>query len=409
MEHAFLTRTKWGSIALLALCEVMALALWFSVSSAIPALRTEFSLNDAQASLLSSAVAIGFVVGTLSSAVLGLADRLHPRHFFMGSAFVAATANAAILAFDPTSTTVIILRFVTGACVAGLYPVGMKMAATWAKGDTGFLIGLLVGALTLGSASPHLFNAVGGIDWRFTLICASTIAVGAGILINFVGLGPAHTKSPPFNPGAVLQTWTNKPLRLANLGYFGHMWELYAMWAWIGLFLHASFAISFADEGAKATFYANLATFAVIGAGAFGCLFGGLFADRLGRTTLTMAAMTISGTCAVLVGFLFGANPYLLVLLCIVWGISVVADSAQFSSCVIELSEHSYVGTMLTMQTCIGFLLTLATIHLIPHFVDALGWRYAFAPLAIGPLLGTIAMARLRARPEAVKLASGNR
>ena len=186
-------------------------------------------------------MAVGFVTGTLISAFLGLSDRVDPRRLFMISALVAATSNALVLAFPPGSFGVIGMRFVTGVCMAGLYPVGMKIAATWAKGDTGLLLGLLVGALTLCSAAPHLFNAAGGIDWRFTLIVASVFAAGSGGLIRFVGLGPNVTKASPFNPRTMLQAWTNKPLRLANLGYFGHMWELYSMWASIGVFFHASF------------------------------------------------------------------------------------------------------------------------------------------------------------------------
>ncbi|MFQ5913142.1 MAG: MFS transporter [Nitrospinota bacterium] len=405
----FKAHSKWPSIALLAVCEVMALTLWFSVSAVVPALRSEFTLGDLQASLITSSVAVGFVVGTLGSALLGLADRLHPRRFFMVSALAAAAANAAILLVEPTSPLVIGLRFVTGMCMAGLYPIGMKMAATWARGDTGLLVGLLVGALTLGSASPHLFNAAGGVDWRFTLVAASAFAVAAGFLINFVGLGPGHVQSPRFNPSSVLRAWTDRPLRLANFGYFGHMWELYAMWGWIGVFVHASFGESFGDAGAAASFYANLAAFAVIASGAAGCLFGGVLADRLGRTTLTMGAMVTSGVCSLVVGFLYGGDPRVLVALGIVWGVAVIADSAQFSSCIIELSDRFYVGTMLTVQTSLGFLLTLATIHLIPWLVDAIGWQYAFGALAVGPFLGVLAMWRLRAHPEAVKLASGNR
>ena len=222
-------QTKWPSVALLAVCEVFALALWFSSTAVIPALRAKFALSDFQASMFSSAVAVGFVTGTLISGVLGLADRIDPRRLFMIAALVAATSNALVMAFPPGSAGVIGMRFVTGLCMAGLYLVGMKIAATWAKGDTGLLVGLLVGALTLGSAAPHLFNAAGGIDWRFTLVVASVLAAGSGLLIGFVGLGPNVANAPRFNPRAVLQAWSNKPLRLANLGYFGHMWELYAM------------------------------------------------------------------------------------------------------------------------------------------------------------------------------------
>ena len=222
-------QTKWPSVALLAVCEVFALALWFSATAVIPALRAEFALSDFQASMFSSAVAVGFVTGTLICWVLGLADRIDPRRLFMIAALVAATSNALVMAFPPGSAGVIGMRFVTGLCMAGLYPVGMRIAATWAQGDTGLLVGLLVGALTLGSAAPHLFNAAGGIDWRFTLVVASVLAAGSGLLIGFVGLGPNVANAPRFNPRAVLQAWSNKPLRLANLGYFGHMWELYAM------------------------------------------------------------------------------------------------------------------------------------------------------------------------------------
>jgi len=392
---------------MLALCQVGAMALWFSASAVVPSLVAEFRLSNFMQAALTSGVQAGFVVGCIASAVLGLADRYDPRRLIAASASVGAVANAALLVVDPTTLAAPLLRIVTGIAMAGVYPVGMKLASTWAKGDMGLMVGILVGALTLGSATPHLFSAFGGFDWRIPVVIASGGALAAAALIGLAGVGPNRAPTPPFDPRAVLAAWRDVPLRLANIGYLGHMWELYAMWAWIGVFAHASFAMTLTPGIAPTA--AKLTAFATIAAGAIGCVAAGFLADRIGRTTITIIAMAVSGSCAATIGVLFGGSAWLLVTVCIVWGISIVADSAQFSASVAELADRERVGTMLTLQTAMGFTLTLVTIHALPYWVDSMGWRYAFLPLSIGPAIGVYAMVRLRAHPRATLLAGGRR
>ncbi len=381
---------KRANLARIVLAQVLALALWFSGTAAGPAMAREAALPPGFLAWLTGGVQLGFVLGTLASAALALPDRVDPRRLIAAASLLGAAANALILVLPVGSPGVILLRGVTGLALACIYPVGMKLATGWAtKADAGLVVGMLVGGLTLGSASPHLVNAFGGAEWRVTVGVASAAAVAAAGLILGTRLGPAHAPAPPFRPGLALLLFRTRGTRLATLGYLGHMWELYAMWAWIGAYLAASFAAA-GTTGSPA-----LATFAVMAAGAMGCVAGGRIADRIGKARLTIWAMAISGACCLLAGAAFGASPWVTVLLCLVWGAAVVADSAQFSASVAEAAPPGLAGTMLTVQTSLGFALTLPAIHLLPVVAGWWGWGGAFALLAVGPALGCLAMARL--------------
>jgi MFS family permease len=396
---------RWRALALLGLAELLGMSLWFSASAVTPALQREWSLTEGEGGWLTTAVQLGFVAGTLLSALLNLPDVLSARRLFTLCASAAALANACFGLFAESFIVGITLRFFVGFFLAGVYPPGMKIMATWFRRGRGTALGVLVGALTLGKAAPYLVNAVGSADWRTNVLCASAAAVAGGLVVHFfVGDGPHALPAAKFDLRQAARVFSNRGVRLANFGYFGHMWELYAMWTWAPVFLRASLA-----ERGAAPALAEVAAFVVIGAGALGCVAAGLWADRVGRTTVTSAAMCVSGACCLLVGLLYGAHPALLLALAAVWGASVVADSAQFSTCVTELGDPRYMGTALTVQTCCGFLLTTVSIHLIPRLADAFGWRYAFAALAPGPVLGTIAMLRLRALPESAKIAGGRK
>jgi len=385
-------------LTILAVAELFAMAPWFSASAVAPTLARVWQLSPTTTAWLTISVQLGFVAGALVSAVFTLADRVSARRLVAGSAVLAAAATLGVAA-APSITLGITCRLLTGAALAGVYPPGMKIAAGWFKEGRGLAIGVLVGALTLGSASPHLVRwAVSPAAWRVVLVVAAVSAIAGGLLVLLIpNDGPYAAPSPPFSFAAAPRILRDRAVALANLGYLGHMWELYAMWTWMAAFVAAS---EQARRGPQADVagLAALVTFAVVGSGAIGCWLGGKYGDRWGRSIVTSVAMAVSGSCAMIVGLLFGAPLPLLLPLLLLWGITVVADSAQFSAAVSELAPRDYIGTALTLQTSLGFLLTCATIYLLPMVASAIGWRWSMSVLAIGPIFGIWAMMTLRRR-----------
>jgi MFS family permease len=408
VSHQKSAGARWRALAYLSMAELLVLSLWFSATAVMPALSREWQLGDGGRAGLTIAVQLGFIIGTFLSALGNLPDIYSPRLLMAAGGAFGAASNGALALWVDNLGWALALRAVTGVCMACAYPPAMKIMATWFRDGRGTAMGILIGALTVGSATPYLIRGTTDLPWRETLLVASCLAlVSCAIVLLLVREGPYRFPAARFDPRMAGAIFRQRSLRLTCLGYFGHMWELYAMWAWIGFFLAQS--IEKRGGGTYFGMNASVASFLVIGIGGIGCYIGGLISDALGRTTLTMAAMAASGLCATVIGFTFGGPPVLTLAIAVLWGLTIVADSAQFSTAVTELSQPAYVGTALTIQTCVGFALTMVSIWLVPVLVGWVGWHWAFAVLAVGPFLGVAAMGRLRNLPESLKLAGGRR
>jgi MFS family permease len=390
--------TRRRQLALVAVVQVLAMATWFSASAVVPAIRADWGVGARDATWLTGAVQLGFVAGAVTSGVLNLPDRVPIERLIAGSAFLAAAVTASVAAFADSLVEALPLRFLTGFALAGVYPPSMKLIATWFDRGRGLALGVIVGALTLGSAVPHLL--VGAeLPWKRVMYLAAALAFAGGVLaLAAARPGPLATPTPPFDPRYAFVLFRDPEPRLATIGYLGHMWELYAMWTW----LPAYFAASLARNGGGWQPDPRTTAFFAIGvAGIVGCVFGGYFGDRFGRAGLASAALATSSACCFGACALYGAPAVVVVPLLLVWGAAVIADSGLFSTCISSSVDPRYIGTALTTQVALGFLLTVLTIQVTPTLVDTSGWRLVAALLGIGPAIGMVAMARLHALTSA--------
>ena len=387
---------------MLVIAQLFGVSLWFSSSAALPSLTADWGLSTADGGLLISAVQVGFIIGTLLFALTNLSDIFPASKVFLACAVIGATAN---LLFGYTASGLgeaLVYRFVTGLALAGVYPVGMKVVVSWSAGGIGNALGWLIGALTLGTASPFLLASAGTqLPWQTIFMFASLLAILAGLMVAWVGDGPNLGSAVKLDLRMLYRVFANRGYRRAALGYFGHMWELYAFWVISPLLVRAALE----GLGWNQPQWVSLWTFAVIGIGAVGCVGGGLLSGRVGSRAVASVSMAVSGTMCLLAPLLFMVHPLLFLEGLLIWGIFVVSDSAQFSAMSAVACPREYVGTALTVQNSIGFAITIISIEWVTRLWDIMGPQVAWL-LAPGPLLGLVVTPMSLPLAENVRCAS---
>lgn len=395
----------------LSIIQLFGLSLFFAPNASIDQLVNLLSLSDIQIAWISIAVTLGFVCGGLIFALFNIADSFKGENILATSCYIGGLLNLLLVLVNAHSFVVVfILRFLTGICVAGIYPIGMKLVASHFKTNRGFAIAVLLAALNLGSGLPYLFRLFGSPSWKIVTSLAAGCAIIGGVLTNlFISQGEYIASSQKISLNALKKIIKNPSVKLANYGYDGHMWELYAMWVWVPIFLKLSYenANPNASEKEVIFFFAS-AAFGVFVTGAIADILGGWISDRIGRTAFNIIMLTTSGMCGLIIG-LFYSNPFISLVIALIWGATVIPDSPQYSAMISELADPEVVGTALTIQTAIGFGLSILSIRLIPTLADKVGWRYAFSFLSIGPFVGIIALLKLRSLPESTKIAMGKK
>jgi len=393
-------------LATVSISLLFTVTVWFSANAITPQLKNLWNLNEADLALLSTILIIGFVIGGFIFSVFNLPDIFKTPLFFSFNALLAALANFCAI-FSPNFIVFISFRFMTGFFLAGVYPTSMKLISSWYKRNRGFAIGILLGALTSGSGLPYIFNLTGLPNWRILLSISSLLAlIGSVLILLFIKEGPHLVKGAKFKFSNIKELFSKKSIRYANYAYFGHMWELYAFWVWIPAFLKE---VHFrTNPRIDVNFYFSLGTFLIFLSGALGNIVGGKVADKIGRSKFNILMSVISGVSSLVIGF-FLDNYILALVIAVIWGLTIVPDSPQYSAMISELSDPAYIGTSLAIQTAIGFAISNITIWLLPIIVELIGWTFGFSFLVIGPIFGIISLVKLRREPDSEKIALGNK
>ena len=374
------------ALALVSTAVFLTSSTWFSGTAAAPDLIHSWGLSSTESAWLTISVQLGFIAGTFLYAFLNLADVFNPRRVLFVSALLGAAFNAAFALVADGLPTAFAFRALTGVTLAGIYPVGMKLVASWFRSQLGWRLGILVGALTLGTAFPYLIQTLGSqFDWRTLAGTASILSVAGGCLVLLaLSDGPFLKARAPFDARMLWRVFAHLPFRRTAFGYFGHMWELYAFWSMIIFYLGARFQ---GDDLSTGTGLSLLA-FLIIGTGALGCILGGWVSRRIGEKKLAKFSLMVSCILCFSSGVLYELNSGLLVALLLIWGFFVVSDSPQFSALAVRYCPSQYTGTALTVQNGVGFAITVISIQLTPWMAEILGWRWALTFLGLGPLIG---------------------
>jgi MFS family permease len=372
-------------------------SLWFAGNAVLGDLQRLWGLSSDALAYMISSVQLGFIAGTLVFAVLTVSDRFSARKIFLTCSLLSALSNAGVYLFAEGLLSLVLFRFLTGFFLAGIYPIGMKIVAGWYRRDLGKAMGFLIGAVVLGTAFPHLVRALGdSLPWSAVVLSVSAIAAFGGlVMFVLVPDGPYLSNGAKFDPGVLREIFRSRNFRSSAYGYFGHMWELYAFWAFVPVML-----ATYIGPGTTVRFDISMWAFLIIGAGAIGCAVGGLLSGKFGSAPVASAQLAISGMCCVVSPFAFSASPPVFLLFLLVWGTTVVGDSPQFSTLNAHYAPKALVGSALTIVNCIGFSITIVSIQLLSYASHFIETRWLFGLLAVGPLAGLYAMRPLLGAQE---------